>query len=489
MDMTLILQSVTASAPEIIIITGACVALMLSLVPQARLDVILGLFSLAVIILAAIMSYMLPRLLTGDAPQTVYAGMFVVDEFSTFFKLVLYLGAGLTILMSGKYLIQEHSLRGEYHVLLLFALCGMMIMASGVDLLIIYVGLELQALSIYILTGFLKASARSNEAALKYVILGAFSSGIFLYGLSLFYGLTGTTQLAGMAEIFNMADVTDPMLIMATLFMLVGLLFKVGAVPFHMWAPDIYEGAPSPVTGFMSVAAKAAAFAVILRIFIGHLGVLQPIWFANLAAIAILTMGLGSFVALVQDNIKRLLAYSSIAHAGFLLLGLLAGGRDGAAGIMFYLLVYTLMNLGIFAIIVILNRGAARGEPIEDFAGLAKKNAGLAFMAMVFLLSLAGIPPTGGFFAKFYILVALIEAGYVALAVIAVLLSAVAAWFYIRIIMVMYVRPPAPPRRIGTDLPLKLVLLVTFLGTILTGLVPAWFLGLLDGFVNGVGFG
>jgi len=473
MDMNQITGSVLASGPEIIIIIGACVALMLSLVPHPRQGGVLAGLSIVMIVLAAGMSYFL-----ADFPQSAYSGMFVVDDFSTYFKMVLYLGTALTVLMSGRYLVKEGVVKGEYYVLLLFALVGTMIMVSGTDLLIVYIGLELQALSIYVLTGFLKADARSNEAALKYVILGAFSSGILLYGLSLFYGLTGTTQLDAMAAALSAPDITDPMLILATLFMVVGLLFKVGAVPFHMWVPDIYEGAPSPITGYMSVAAKAAAFAVILRILMDSLVVLEPVWLLSVAVIAVLTMAIGSFVALVQTNIKRMLAYSSIAHAGFLLLGLVAGGNEGVASIMLYLLIFTFMNLGMFAIIVLLNRGAASGEPIEEFSGLAKNHASLALMTLIFLFSLAGIPPTGGFFGKFYVLVALIKAGYVMLAVIAVLLSAVAAWFYIRIIMLMYMREPVEHVEIQITLPMRAVLLVTLLGTILTGIFPAWFLGL-----------
>lgn len=472
MDMTVITQSIIASGPEIIIIIGACVALMLALVPRPNQDALLVGLSVGMIALAALMTFYL-----ADYPQTAYAGMFVVDDFSTFFKMMLYLGTALTILMSSRYLVKEGVVRGEYYVLLLFALVGTMIMVSGTDLLIIYIGLELQALSIYVLTGFLKVDPRSNEASLKYVILGAFSSGIFLYGLSLFYGLTGTTHLGDMAIALTSQNLSEPMLILATLFMVVGLLFKVGAVPFHMWVPDIYEGAPSPITGFMSVVAKAAAFAVIIRIFMGSLEILQPMWMLSMAGIAVLTMALGSFVALVQNNIKRMMAYSAIAHAGFLLLGLVAGGPAGMASIMLYLLVYTLMNMGMFALIVLLNRGAKVGEPIEDFAGLAKRHGGLGFMAMIFLFSLAGIPPTGGFFAKFYVLVALVETGHVTLAVIAVVLSAVAAWFYIRIIMLIYVKDPIGPLDIQISWPMRLVLAVTFVGTLFTGIFPGWLLG------------
>ncbi len=472
MDLTVITQSVLASGPEIIIIIGACVALMLSLAPHPRQDQLLAGLSVFMIMLAAAMSYFL-----ADYPQTAYAGMFVVDGFSTFFKMILYLSTTLTVLMSGKYLLKEGVVQGEYYVLLLFALVGTMIMVSGTDLLIIYIGLELQALSIYVLTGFLKTDVRSNEASLKYIILGAFSSGIILYGVSLFYGLTGTTNLSEMTVSLSTQDSSDPMLILATLFTVVGLLFKVGAVPFHMWVPDIYEGAPTPITAYLSVASKAAAFAVILRVFMHDLLTLQPIWILNMAGIAVLTMAVGSFVALAQKNIKRMLAYSSISHAGFLILGLVAGGEDGMASIMLYLLVYTFMTIGIFAVIILLNKGAATGEPIEDFSGLAKKHMGLAVMSLIFLFSLAGIPPTGGFFAKFYVLTALVGKGHVVLAVIAVLLSAVAAWFYIRIIMLMYVHQPVGQAEIRINLPIRMVLLIATVGTLLTGLLPAWFLG------------
>jgi len=501
-DLAAISQSVLASGPEIIIVLGACVVLMLSLLSHPRQEQILAAVSVVMVALAASMSYAL-----ADYPQSAYAGMFVVDGFSSFFKMVLYLGSLLTILMSGSYFhnnqfhnslrknglrnnglcnngqLKEGVFQGEYYALLLFALAGTLIIVSSTDLLLIYIGLELQALSIYVLTGFLKNDARSNEASLKYIILGAFSSGIILYGMSLFYGLTGTTDLSVMTTTLLTLDLSDPMLVLATLFMLVGLLFKVGAVPFHMWVPDIYQGAPSPITAYMSVAPKAAAFAVLIRVFMLDLAALQPIWLLNLAGIAVLTMAVGSFVALVQTNIKRMLAYSSIAHAGFLLLGLVAGGENGIASIMFYLLVYTFMTVGIFAIIILLSKGATAGEPIEDFSGLAKTHPGLAVMSLLFLFSLAGIPPTGGFFAKFYLLTALVDQGYVVLAVIAVLLSAVAAWFYIRIIMLMYVHPPAQlateQAEVQLNLPIRTVLLIATVGTIVTGLLPAWFLDLV----------
>ena len=476
MNMDAVILSVIASVPEIIVIVGACVLLMFAATPGWRFGPLLFWSSLATVIAAAAATFAL-----AGEPRLVYSGMFVVDDFSVFFKAVFYLATGLCVLMSPRYLEEEDIARGEYYVLLLFALAGMMIMASGLDLLSIYVGMELQALCIYVLTGFIRKEKRSNEAALKYVILGSVSSGIFLYGLSLVYGITGTTQLTDMATALAHGRATDPALILATIFLVTGLIFKVGAVPFHMWVPDVYEGAPTTITAFLSVASKAAAFAIVLRIFLGALAPVTEIWTVMVAVIAVLTIALGSFVALVQTNIKRMLAYSSIAHAGFALLGLVAGGRDGVASVMLYLLIYTSMNLGIFGTVVMMRKGDVRGDMIADYTGFAKTHRGLALLMLIFLFSLACIPPTAGFFAKFYILVALINQGYVALAVIAVLLSAVAAFFYIRIVMLMYMREPTRSFDLALTPSLRLVLAIAGLGTVGIGILPSWFLDLAQG--------
>ena len=478
MDMDAVILSVIASVPEIIVIVGACVLLMIAPVRGRRFGPMLFWSSLATVIAAAAATFAL-----AGEPRLVYSGMFVVDDFSVFFKAVFYLATGLCVLMSPRYLEEEDIARGEYYVLLLFALSGMMIMASGLDLLSIYVGMELQALCIYVLTGFIRQERRSNEAALKYVILGAVSSGIFLYGMSLVYGITGTTQLTDMAAALGSGGASDPALVLATVFLVTGLLFKVGAVPLHMWVPDVYEGAPTTITAFMSVGPKAAAFAILLRIFLDAMAPAAEIWVVVVAVIAVLTMALGSFAALVQTNIKRMLAYSSIAHAGFVLLGLVAGGPDGVASVMLYLLIYVFMNLGIFAIIIMMRSGNVGGEAIEDYAGLAKSHRGLALLMLIFLFSLASIPPTAGFFAKFYILVALVEQGYVGLAVIAVLLSAVAAFFYIRIVMLMYMKEEARPFDLALTPSLRLALTITVVGTVGIGLLPSWFLDLAQGSV------
>ncbi|MBK5571586.1 NADH-quinone oxidoreductase subunit N, partial [Ensifer sp. SSB1] len=367
--------------------------------------------------------------------------------------------------------------------LLLIALSGMKIMASATDLLSVYVGLELMVLSTYVLTGFLRREQRSNEAALKYVILGAVSTGIFLYGVSLIYGLTGTTQLDKMAASIT-GEPLDPGLLLAVVFVVAGLVFKVGAVPFHMWVPDVYEGAPTPITAFMSVGPKAAGFAVILRVFLNPLVAASNVWII-VAIIAVVTMALGSFVALVQDNFKRLLAYSSIAHAGFAIFGIVAGGTDGTASVMLYLLIYTFMNLGIFGAVIMMRNGNFSGEVIEDYSGFAKLHPGLAALMLIYLFSLAGIPPTAGFFAKFYVLVALVERGFVLLAVIAVLLSAVAAYFYIRIVMVIFMREPARTFEPALTPMVGATLALTAVGTIGIGLFPAWFLRLAQQSVFG----
>ncbi|TIS80088.1 MAG: NADH-quinone oxidoreductase subunit N [Mesorhizobium sp.] len=471
MTAAALFQSILASLPEIVVVTGACILLILGQLVRKGQGLFLVWASVAVVLIAGLATLML----AGEV-RPVYTGMFIADPFAVFFKGLFYLATVLTFLLSRKYTEIEKVGSSEYYVLLLFALSGMMILASATDLLSIYVGLELMALSTYVLTGFLRQQRRSNEASLKYVILGGVSTGIFLYGVSLVYGLTGTTQLDGMAAAVT-GDPLDPGLLLAVVFIVAGLVFKVGAVPFHMWVPDVYEGAPTTITAFMSVGPKAAAFAVILRVFLNPLVAASDAWII-VAVIAVVTMALGSFVALVQDNFKRLLAYSSIAHAGFAMFGVVAGGADGIASVMLYLLIYAFMNLGIFGAVIMMRNGDFSGEVIEEYAGFAKSHPGLALLMLLYLFSLAGIPPTAGFFAKFYVLVALIERGFVILAVIAVLLSAVAAYFYIRIVMVIYMREPERTFDPALSSSLRATLAITAAGTVGIGLFPAWFLRL-----------
>ena len=466
-----LLHSILASLPEILVVTGACILLLLGQFLRKEQDHVLVWAAIVIVLTAATTTLML-----AGEPQPAFIGMFIADHFAVFFKIVFYLATVLTFLLSRKYADIEGIGSSEYYVLLLFALSGMMIMASATDLLSIYVGLELMALCTYVLTGFLRKERRSNEAALKYVILGSVSTGIFLYGVSLIYGITGTTQLDAMAAAVSGGPL-DPGLLLAVVFIVAGLVFKVGAVPFHMWVPDVYEGAPTTITAFMSVGPKAAAFAVILRVFLNPLVAASNVWII-IAVIAVVTMAIGSFVALVQENFKRLLAYSSIAHAGFAIFGVVAGGVDGIASVMLYLLIYTFMNLGIFAAVIMMRNGESSGEAIEDYAGLSRSHPALALLMLIYLFSLAGIPPTAGFFAKFYVLVALVERGFVSLAVIAVLLSAVAAYFYIRIVMLIYMREPVRAFNPTLTPLVRATLAFTAAGTIGIGLFPAMFLKL-----------
>ncbi|WP_028747949.1 NADH-quinone oxidoreductase subunit N [Rhizobium mesoamericanum] len=471
-------SSILASLPEITVVAGACFVLILGQIVQKQRNHVLVWTSAAIVLLAAMETFAL----AGEG-RPAYAGMFIADPFASFFKFVFYLATILTFLLSRKYADIERIGSSEYYVLLLFALSGMMIMASASDLLSIYVGLELMVLSTYVLTGFLRREQRSNEAALKYVILGAVSTAIFLYGVSLVYGLTGTTQLDRMAALVT-GNPLDPALLLAVVFIVAGLVFKVGAVPFHMWVPDVYEGAPTTITAFMSVGPKAAGFAVILRVFLNPLVAASNVWII-VAVIAVATMALGSFTALVQDNFKRLLAYSSIAHAGFAIFGVVAGGTDGIASVMLYLLIYAFMNLGIFSAVIMMRNGDFAGEVIDDYAGLAKLHPGLALLMLLYLFSLAGIPPTAGFFAKFYVLVALVERGFVTLAVIAVLLSTVAAYFYIRIVMIIFMREPERTFEPALTPLVSATFAVTAAGTIGIGLFPGWFLKLAQQSVLG----
>jgi NADH-quinone oxidoreductase subunit N len=374
-----------------------------------------------------------------DPSARFFAGMFALDHFAVFFKALFLLSSALTILLSLDYLERNDYRPGEFHALVLFATVGMMTMASGTSLATIYVGLELMALSTYVLAGYFRREIKSHEAAAKYFVLGALSSGILLYGLSLVYGTTGTLDLSTLAKALAAGHVATPTLIGVAL-LACGFLFKVAAVPFHVWTPDVYEGAPTPITAFISVGPKAAAFAIFLRVFVGGLGPLDGQWRWLVGAAAALTMVWGNIAALTQDNVKRMLAYSSIAHAGYALVGLVAGGPSGVQSVLFYMLVYTVTNIGAFGFVVLLESRGFAGETVSDYAGLAGEHPVAAFGMLLFMLSLGGIPPTAGFMGKLYLFAAAVSAGYVWLVVVAVLMSAVSLYYYFRIVLQMYLR-------------------------------------------------
>ncbi len=413
-----------------------------------------------------------------------FMGALVVDRFAIYFFYLFLLGAAIAILMSMRYLEVEKENHGEFYGLILFSLVGMMCMAAGYDIVLIFIGLELMAISTYVLVGFLRRDKRSNEAALKYLLLGAFSSGIFAYGLSLFYGVTGSTNLGTIAQKLQeylAVRPNDPIVIFALLATATGLLFKIAAVPFHQWAPDAYEGAPTSITGFMSVAVKSAGWAMLLRIFLFGLYPLRSMYVPLIVFVAIATMTGGNLAAITQTNLKRLLAYSSIAHVGYMLLGLVASdGQNNSTGIMaimVYLLVYTFMNLGAFAVITSLRRRAIIGDEIDDIAGLYFKAPIEAILMLVFLLSLAGIPPLAGFWGKYFIFLSLIQTGHYTLASVAVLYAVISMYYYMRIANAMLMRPAVDPDPIRTGPAMKFVFAVNAVGTVGIGLFPNFFIG------------
>jgi len=425
----------------------------------------------------------------------------LVDRLAIYFWYLFLAGAGIAIAMSVHYLDVEDEHHGEYYALMLMAVVGMMCMAAGIDIVLIFIGLELMAISTYVLVGFLRRDRRSNEAALKYLLLGAFSSGIFAYGLSLLYGVSGSTNLALIGRAVSailQREPHSPILIIALLTTLVGLFFKIAAIPFHQWAPDAYEGAPTSITGFMSVAVKAAAWAMLLRMLASYVivgGHLYPLGLFPMRAlytpmivfVAIATMTGANLAALTQNNTKRLLAYSSIAHVGYMLLAFVAMGSsapnepafaDGIKGILVYLLVYTFMNLGAFMVIVSLRRQEIIGDEIEDLNGLMQKSPGHAVLMLIFLMSLAGIPPTAGFLGKYYIFLSLIETGHNVLAVIAVLYVAVAVYYYFRMVRAMFVSEAVDKLPAAANFGLRVALALTGAMTVLIGVYPEPFLRL-----------
>ncbi len=423
----------------------------------------------------------------GTARFSGFLGSLVMDRFAIYFYLLFLMGAAVAVLMSVHYMEVEHEDHGEYYALILFAVVGMMCMASGFDLILLFVGLELMALSTYVLVGFLRRDKRSNEAALKYLLLGAFSSGIFAYGLSLFYGITGSTNLGEIADklAVRMANnPRDPIAMLALITTATGLLFKIAAVPFHQWAPDAYEGAPTAVTGFMSVAVKAAGWAMLLRIFLFMLYPMRTQYTPMLIFVAVATMIGGNFAALTQTNVKRLLAYSSIAHVGYMLLGLVASdGRNnstGIKGILVYLLVYTFMNLGAFAVITSLRRRDIIGDELDDMAGLYFKAPTEAILLLVFLLSLAGIPPLAGFWGKYYIFLSLMETGHYVLAVVAVLFAVLGLYYYLRIANVAFMREATDSEPVKIAPSLAAALWISAFATLGIGIMPEVFLRVVN---------
>jgi len=455
--------------PELVLTAGSLLLLIADvLVPRDKRPV-LGWITLAVIA-ATFVSFFWPVQIYRMHTEVAH-GLLAVDRFGLFFKTVFLVAAAITVLMSMRYLAVEGASPGEYYFLILCATLGMMVMAGGIDLISIFIGLETMAVSFYILAGFIKPSQRSNEAAVKYFLLGAFSLGILLYGMSLMYGLSGTTNLRVMAASFESMQ-KDPRLILAVILVVAGVGFKIAAVPFHMWAPDVYEGAPTPITAFLSVGSKAASFAMLIRIFVEGLPAMGDDWRLLFWVLSIATMTVGNVAAVTQTNVKRMLAYSSIAHAGYILMGIVAGTARGITATLVYLMIYAFMQLGAFAVIVLLRRTDVQGDELKDFSGLAFRNPFAAFAMLLFMLSLGGIPPTAGFMGKFWLFGAAIDSGYVWLAVIGVLNSAVSLYYYIRIVVFMYLRKETTGSEPVMGPALTVTLALAVAATLILGIYP-----------------
>ena len=379
----------------------------------------------------------------GEDSMTAFHGMYATDQFAIFMKAMILAGSFLAVVMSTDYMKNEGIARFEFPILILFATVGMMMMVSANNLLALYLGLELQSLSLYIIAAFHRDSLRSSEAGLKYFVLGALSSGMLLYGMSIIYGFTGTLGFGGLAAAFG--DGASAGVVIGLVFMIAGMAFKISAVPFHMWTPDVYEGAPTPVTAFFSVAPKIAGFALFLRVMLDPFGALVSEWQTIIVVIAVASMAVGSLAAIAQRNIKRLMAYSSIGHVGFALIGLAAGSQAGVRGVLIYLAIYLVMNIGAFAVILSMRRHGDMLESIDDLAGLSKNNPKLGAVMAAFMLSLAGIPWFAGFFGKLYVFMSAIEVGLYTLAVLGVLASVISAFYYLRIVKIMYFDEAAEP--------------------------------------------
>ena len=451
--------------PEILLTAGALLVLVVDLLAPRRDAAVLG------TALATLAASGVAVLAFAGVDTTISAGLLAVDGFAAFFKVLFLLSAGITLLMSAPYLQVEGVRPGEFCFLILCATLGMMFMASGIDLITLFIGLETMAISFYILTGFLKPSRRSNEAAVKYFLLGAFSLGLLLYGMSLFYGVAGTTSLAGIAD--ALAGSEGSLLLSLALILLgAGMGFKIAAVPFHMWAPDVYEGAPTPVTAFLSVGSKAASFAMLLRILLEGIPGLVADWQVFFWALAAVSMTVGNIAAITQSNIKRMLAYSSIAHAGYVLIGVVAASDRGVTATMVYLWVYLFMQLGAFAILSMLRRKDVVGDELKDLSGLYFRQPAAAFAMLIFMLSLGGIPPTAGFMGKFWLFSAAIDSGFIWLAVIGVVNSAISLYYYVRVVVFMWLKEETLGSPIVIRPAIATALVIAVVGSVLFGVYP-----------------
>ena len=461
--------------PEIFLLSMACIILLADLFISDKNRVFTYLLSLATLAVTAALTVAL------HTPEPVYTfdGSFVSDSMGDVLKVFVYLVTAVAFIYSRDYLLNRKIFQGEYFVLGLFAVLGMMVLISAHNMLTIYLGLELLSLALYAMVAFQRDSSDATEAAMKYFVLGALASGMLLYGMSLIYGITGTLDISAVhTAVVGLEDSKQLVLSLGLVLVIVGMAFKLGAVPFHMWVPDVYHGAPTAVTLFISTAPKLAAFAMVMRLLVEGLGDLHAQWQDILIIMAVLSMAVGNVIAIAQANIKRMLAYSTISHVGFLLLGILAGTQAGYSASMFYVIVYALMGMGGFGMIILLSRTGFEADKLSDFKGLNDRSPWFAFIMMILMFSMAGVPPTLGFYAKFSVLQAVVGSGLTWLAVVAVLFSIIGAFYYLRIIKLMYFDKAEDTQPITTSTDMKVVLSANGIGILLLGLAPGSLLAL-----------
>lgn len=466
--------------PEIFLLAALCVVLLL--------DLFLGKESRVITYLAAQASLMTTILLVyssffNRADKTVgLEGMYVVDEMAGILKIAILLVSILAFACARKYLRDQDMWRGEFFVLGMTAILGMLIMVSGYHLLVLYLGLELLSLSLYALVAMRRDDAQATEAAMKYFVLGAVASGFLLYGMSMLYGVSGSLEINNLREYFSSQTdiVSNVPLLFALTFIVAGLAFKLGLVPFHMWLPDVYQGTPTAVTLFLSSAPKVAAFALVIRLMVEALGPAEAAWSQMFMLLALLSIALGNILALAQTNIKRLLAYSAISHMGFMLMGIVMNSHIGYSASMFYVLLYSLMSAGAFAMLILLGRKGYEVVNLEDLKGLSGRNSWFALMFLLILFSMAGIPPTAGFYAKFAVIEAVVQGGFVWAAVFMVVMSVVGAFYYLRIIKIMYFDKPQEQPPIEADMDIRVLVSANGLLMILLGIFPGILMSVCD---------
>lgn len=475
MTTTFTMPDFALAAPEIYMLSMACVVLVADLFISDKNRIVTYTLTQLTLLGALLLTVM------GASTETAYtfSGMYVSDELSTVLKTVIYIVTGFVFLYSRDYLSERDIFKGEYYVLGLFGVLGMMVMVSAHSFLTVYLGLELLSLSLYAMVAFRRESLNATEAAMKYFILGALASGMLLYGMSMIYGATGTLDIANLSAAIVARGTDDIVLTFGLVFVVVGLAFKLGAVPFHMWIPDVYQGAPTSVTMYIGSAPKIAGFALVMRVLADGLGDLHADWQGMLVILAVLSLAVGNIIALAQTNLKRMLAYSTISHVGFLLLGILSGTKAGYSASLFYIITYAATAVGGFAMVIVLSRRGFEAENLEDLKGLNERSPWLAFMMLLLMFSMAGVPPTVGFYAKLIVLKSVIDIQMVWLAVVAVAFSVIGAFYYLRVVKHMYFDTPADDAgdiQIGTDT--NIAFSMNGLAVLVLGILPGGLLAL-----------